>query len=49
MKGEAAMPRSVDKMIGADMSFLPELEAGGMKFYDNDIEGDAIMILKAWI
>ncbi|MBK8348761.1 MAG: glycosyl hydrolase 53 family protein [Saprospiraceae bacterium] len=47
LKGEAAMPRSVDKMIGADISFLPELEAGGMKFYDNDIEGDAIMILKA--
>ncbi len=25
----------VDKMLGADISFLPELEARGMKFSDN--------------
>lgn len=40
----AASP--VDKMLGADISFLPELEARGMKFYDTDgQEKDAIKIL----
>lgn len=34
------------EMIGADISFLPQLEARGMKFYDNGNEGDAIDILK---
>jgi beta-galactosidase len=34
------------KMIGADISFLPQLEARGQKFYDNGIEKDAIEILK---
>lgn len=38
---------AVDKMLGADISFLPELEAKGMKFYDLDgKEKDAINILK---
>jgi beta-galactosidase len=38
---------SVDKMLGADISFLPELEDKGMKFYDLDgKEKDAIKILK---
>ncbi len=37
----------VDKMLGADISFLPELEHKGMKFYDTDgKEKDAIQILK---
>jgi beta-galactosidase len=36
----------VDKMLGADISFLPELEARGMKFSDNGVENDAIKILK---
>lgn len=37
----------VDKMLGADISFLPELESKGMKFYDTDgKEKDAISILK---
>ena len=27
--------KEVDKMIGADISFLPELEARGMKFFIN--------------
>ena len=37
----------VDKMLGADISFLPELENRGMKFYDTDgKENDAIKILK---
>jgi len=34
------------KMIGADISFLPQLESRGTKFYDNGVEGDAIEILK---
>ncbi len=38
--------KEVDKMLGADISFLPELEAGGMKFSDNGTEKDAIQILK---
>ncbi len=33
-------------MIGADISFLPQLESRGMKFFDNGVEGDAIEILK---
>ncbi|HRI24925.1 MAG TPA: beta-galactosidase GalA [Ferruginibacter sp.] len=37
----------VDKMLGADISFLPELENKGMKFYDTDgKEKDVIEILK---
>ncbi len=35
-----------DKILGADISFLPELEARGMKFSDNGKPGDAIEILK---
>ena len=38
--------KEVDKMIGADISFLPELEAREMKFSDNGVEKDAIEILK---
>ncbi|MBL7701991.1 MAG: glycosyl hydrolase 53 family protein [Ferruginibacter sp.] len=41
-------PTPVDKMLGADISFLPELEDKGMKFYDLDgKEKDALAILKA--
>ncbi len=36
----------IDKMIGADISFLPQLEARGMRFSDNGIEKDVIQILK---
>jgi len=32
LKAEAAKPLAVDKMMGADISFLPELEDKGMKF-----------------
>jgi beta-galactosidase len=39
-------PIDVDKMLGADISFLPELEARGMKFSDKGVEKDAIQILK---
>ncbi len=36
-----------DKVLGADISHLPELEAHGMKFSDNGVQGDAIAIMKA--
>jgi len=34
------------KILGADISFLPELEAKGVKFSDKGIQKDAIEILK---
>lgn len=39
-------PRHADKMLGADISFLPQLEDRGMKFSDNGVQKDAIEILK---
>ena len=36
-----------DKILGADISFLPELESRGMKFSDNGTPGDPIEIMKA--
>ncbi len=42
----SATKKEVDKMLGADISFLPELEARGMKFSDKGVEKDAIQILK---
>lgn len=39
-------PRPVDKMLGADISFLPQLEERGLKFSDNGVEKDAVQILK---
>jgi beta-galactosidase len=41
-----AKKKFIDKMIGADISFLPELEARGVKFSDKGVEKDAIQILK---
>ena len=35
------------KILGADISFLPQLESRGMKFSDNGVPGDAIEIMKA--
>jgi beta-galactosidase len=46
LTGEAAKARKVDNMIGADISFLPEIEAKGIKFSDKGIQKDAIEILK---
>ncbi|MBL7720696.1 MAG: glycosyl hydrolase 53 family protein [Chitinophagaceae bacterium] len=43
---EQSKPAEISKMLGADISFLPELEARGMKFSDNGMEKDAIRILK---
>ncbi|PKP09356.1 MAG: hypothetical protein CVU09_11810 [Bacteroidetes bacterium HGW-Bacteroidetes-4] len=37
----------IDKMIGADVSFLPQLEDRGMKFYENGTEVDALSLLKS--
>ena len=47
LKGEAAITRTTSKIIGADISFLPELEAKGIQFSDNGVQNDAITILKA--
>jgi len=38
--------RPVNKMLGADISFLPELESRNVKFSDNKGSRDAITILK---
>jgi beta-galactosidase len=38
--------KRVEKILGADISFLPELEARGIKFSDNGVQKDAIEILK---
>jgi arabinogalactan endo-1,4-beta-galactosidase len=35
-----------DKILGADISFLPMLEDNGRKFYDNGVQKDAIQLLK---
>jgi arabinogalactan endo-1,4-beta-galactosidase len=34
------------EVLGADISFLPELESRGIKFSDNGVEDDAVDILK---
>lgn len=38
--------RPIDKMLGADISFLPELEAKGIHFSDKGIQKDVLQILK---
>jgi beta-galactosidase len=38
--------KPVDKMLGADISFLPQLEARNIKFSDKGVQKDAIQILK---
>jgi beta-galactosidase len=47
LKGEAAKPQKVDQMLGADISFLPELEASGIQFSDKGVKKDAIEILQS--
>jgi arabinogalactan endo-1,4-beta-galactosidase len=42
----APRPPRLGKVLGADISFLPQLEARGLKFTDNGQAGDAIDILK---
>ena len=46
LTGAAAQPRDPGKVLGADISFLPQLEARGMKFSDKGVEKDPILILK---
>ena len=46
LNGEAAKSRETEKMLGADISFLPQLEDNGIKFSDKGIEKDAVQILK---
>jgi arabinogalactan endo-1,4-beta-galactosidase len=38
--------KKLGKILGADISFLPQLEARGMKFSDKGVQKDAIQILK---
>lgn len=47
LSGAATKAQHATKMMGADISFLPELENKGIKFSDNGVEKDAIEILKA--
>lgn len=45
---EKYRPRKViDKILGADISFLPQMEARGAKFSDNGQPGDPLEIMKA--
>ncbi len=37
--------KEIDKMIGADISFLPQFEDRGRRYYDNGVEKDAVQIL----
>jgi beta-galactosidase len=46
LKGEATKAHEATKMMGADISFLPQLEQRGIKFSDNGVQKDAIQILK---
>jgi beta-galactosidase len=46
LTGEAAKSRETTKMLGADISFLPQLEDRGRKFSDNGVEKDVITIMK---
>ena len=38
--------KPIDRMIGADISFLPQIESQGRKFYENGKEKDAIRLLR---
>lgn len=49
MPAESQLPETtkpIDRMIGADISFLPQIESRGMKFTENGKEIDAIALLK---
>ncbi len=46
LKGSAVTVLQTSKMLGADISFLPQLEDRGIKFSENGVEKDAIQILK---
>jgi hypothetical protein len=38
--------KPIRRMIGADISWLPEMEAAGRKFYDEGMEKDGIILLR---
>ncbi len=38
--------KPIDRMIGADISFLPQIEEQGKKFFENGKEKDAIRLLR---
>ena len=40
--------KNPERIMGADISFLPELESRGMKFYNHGMPEDAIAILKEY-
>jgi len=46
LQGAAAKTHEAPKMVGADISFLPQLESRGMKFSDKGISKDPIQIMK---
>jgi len=46
LKNKISKPIIIDKMLGADISFLPELEDKGVKFTDKNISNDALNILR---
>lgn len=41
-----ATTKNIDRMIGADISFLPQVETRGNKFFDQGIQKDAITLLR---
>jgi beta-galactosidase len=45
-KPDSVSVAGMTKIIGADISFLPELESHGMKFYDNGKQQNPLKILK---
>ena len=46
LHGEAASTHRPQKIVGADISFLPQLEDKGVRFSDGGITADPIQILK---
>jgi beta-galactosidase len=46
LKGESAKKRESTKMLGADISFLPQLEERGIKFTEGGTQKDPIDIMK---
>jgi beta-galactosidase len=45
-KNSKTVKKQVGKVLGADISFLPQLEERGLKFSDKGVQKDAIGILK---
>lgn len=46
LMGRGVKKKKIGKMLGADISFLPQLESRGMKFSENGVEKDLFDILK---